>query len=152
MISGRSGFIGDGAKRFEGPFVTTAAEPDEDAARVEQLRGHTADHLFKHNRRGSADQTFSRGSVSAEMAIRSASTGTSTTLGFTNQRDGGFSNTLNAGLEMQRRRSPAKPDGLGGRCWTSWEILFDGQKFVRQSSRLTLQVSAFRKPSRLPRL
>lgn len=35
-----------------------AEEPDEDAARVEQLHGHTADHLFKHNRRGSADQTF----------------------------------------------------------------------------------------------
>lgn len=48
------------------------------------------------------------------MAIRSASTGTSTTLGFTNQRDGDFSNTQDAGLEMQRRRSPAKPDGLGG--------------------------------------
>ena len=60
---------------------------------MEQLRGHTADHLFKHNRRGSADQTFSRGSVSAEMAIRSASAGTSTTLGFTNQRDGDFSET-----------------------------------------------------------
>ena len=47
------------------------------------------------------------------MAIRSASTGISTTLGFTNKRDGNFSNTLDAGLEMQRRRSPAKPDGLG---------------------------------------
>ncbi len=93
MISGQSGFIGDGAKRFAGPFVTIAAEPDSDATRVEQLRGHTADHLFKHKRRGSADQTFSRGSVSAEMAIRSASAGTSTTLGFTNQRDGDFSET-----------------------------------------------------------
>ena len=58
MISGRSGFIGDEAKRFAGPFVTIAAEPDLDAARVEQLRGHTADHLFKHNRRGSEIQTF----------------------------------------------------------------------------------------------
>ena len=28
MISGRSGFIGDEAKRFAGPFVTIAAEPD----------------------------------------------------------------------------------------------------------------------------
>ena len=93
MISGRSGFIGDEAKRFAGPFVTIAAEPDEDAARVEQLRGHTADHLFKHNQRGASNQTFSCGSVSAEMAIRSASAGTSTTLGFTNQRDGDFSNT-----------------------------------------------------------
>jgi len=82
MISGRSGFIGDEAKRFAGPFVTIAAEPDEDEARGEQLRGHTADHLFKKNRRGSAIQTFSRGSVSAEMAIRSASAGTSTTHGF----------------------------------------------------------------------
>jgi hypothetical protein len=82
MISGRSGFIGDGAKRFAGPFVTIAAEPDEDAARVEQLRGHTADHLFKNNRRGSAIQTFSRGSVSAEMAIRSADACISTSLGF----------------------------------------------------------------------
>ena len=60
---------------------------------MEQLRGHTADHLFNHNRRGSPDQTFFCGSVSAEMAIRSASAGTSTTLGFTNQRDGDFSET-----------------------------------------------------------
>ena len=36
---------------------------------------------------------FFRGSVSAEMAIRSASAGISTTLGFTNQRDGDFSET-----------------------------------------------------------
>jgi hypothetical protein len=42
-----------------------------------------ADYLFKNNRRGSAIQIFSRGSVSAEMAIRSAATGISTTLGFT---------------------------------------------------------------------
>ncbi len=47
------------------------------------------------------------------MAIRSASAGTSTTLGFTNKRDGDFFKTQDAGLEMQRRRSPAKPDGLG---------------------------------------
>ena len=93
FFSGRSGFIGDGAKRFAGPFVTIAAEPDEDAARVEQLRGHTADHLFKHNQRGASNKTFYRCSVSAEMAIRSASAGTSTTLGFTNQRDGDFSET-----------------------------------------------------------
>ncbi len=39
-------------KRTAGPFVTIAAEPDEDAAWVEQLRGHTVDHLFKNNRRG----------------------------------------------------------------------------------------------------
>lgn len=67
---------------------------------MEQLRGHRADHLFKNNRRGSATQAFSRGSVSAEMAIRSASAGTSTTLGFTNQRDGDFSETR----RMQNRR------------------------------------------------
>ncbi len=67
---------------------------------MEQLRGHTAYHLFKNNRRGSAVQTFSCGSVSAEMAIRSASAGTSTTLGFTNQRDGDFSETR----RMQDRR------------------------------------------------
>ena len=82
IFSERSGFIGDEAKRFAGPFVTIAAEPDEDAARVEQLRGHTADHLFKHNQRGASNQIFYRGSVSAEMAIRSASAGTSTTYGF----------------------------------------------------------------------
>ena len=52
---------------------------------------------FKNNRRGSADQAFYRGSVSAEMAIRWASAGTSTTHRFTNQRDGDFSNTGNAG-------------------------------------------------------
>jgi len=67
---------------------------------VEQLRGHTAYHLFKNNRRGSAVQTFSCGSVSAEMPIRSASAGTSATLGFTNQRDGDFSETR----RMQERR------------------------------------------------
>lgn len=74
---------------------------------MEQLRGHTADHLFKHNRRGSPDQTFSCGGVSAEMAIRSASAGTSTTLGFTNQRDGDFSETI----RMKDRR--------GGDGWES---------------------------------
>jgi hypothetical protein len=67
---------------------------------VEQLRGHTADHLFKKNQRGSAVQTFSCGSVLAEMAIRSASAGTSATLGFTNQREGDFSETR----RMQDRR------------------------------------------------
>ena len=34
------------------------------------------------------------------MAIRSAAAGTSTTLGFTNQRDGDFSNTLDAELVL----------------------------------------------------
>ena len=67
---------------------------------MEQLRGHTADHLFKNNQRGSAVQTFSCASVSAEMAIRSAVAGTSATLGFTNQRDGDFSETR----RMQDRR------------------------------------------------
>jgi len=81
--SGRSGFIGDAAERFAGPFVALRRSRTQNSARVEQLRGHTADHLFKHNRRGSPDQVFSRGSVSAEMAIRSASAGTSTTSGFT---------------------------------------------------------------------
>jgi len=70
MISGRSGFIRDAAKRFAGPFVTIVAEPDEDEARVGQLRGDRVDQLFKHNRRGSEIQTFSRASVSAEMAIQ----------------------------------------------------------------------------------
>ena len=48
------------------------------------------------------------------MAIRSAAAGTSTTLGFTNQPDGDFSNTQDAALEMQRSRSPAMPCGFGG--------------------------------------
>ena len=42
MMSGRSGFIGDGAERFAGPFVTMRRSRKQDAARVEQLRGHTA--------------------------------------------------------------------------------------------------------------
>lgn len=100
FFSGRSGFIGDGAKRFAGPFVTLLRSRTMRLGAVEQLRGHTAYHLFKNNRRGSANQTFSCGSVSAEMAIRSASTGTSATLGFTNQRDGDFSETR----RMQDRR------------------------------------------------
>ena len=66
---------GGGAERFVAPFVTLRRSRTQDAARVEQLRGHTADYLFKNYRRGSAIQTFSRGSVSAEMAIRSAGTG-----------------------------------------------------------------------------
>jgi hypothetical protein len=73
---------------------------------------------FKNNRRGSAIQIFSRGSVSAVMAIRSASTGTSTTRRFTNQRDGDFSNTGNAGdwrcSGCGRFWSEAEPAGLGG--------------------------------------
>ncbi len=75
---------------------------------MEQLRGHTANRLFKNNRLGSANQTFSCGSVSAEMAIRSASAGTSTTLVFANQRDGDFSKTR----KIQDRR--------GG---DGWELL-----------------------------
>ncbi len=59
-----------------------AEEPDEDAARVEQLRGHTAVQLFKNNPRGSANQIFSCGSVSAEMAIQSAPAGISRSHGF----------------------------------------------------------------------
>jgi hypothetical protein len=100
FFSGRSGFIGDGAKRFAGPFVTLLRSRTMRLGAVEQLRGHTACHLFKNNRRGSAAQTFSCGSVSAEMPIRSASAGTSTTLGITNQRDGDFSETR----RMQDRR------------------------------------------------
>jgi hypothetical protein len=50
----------------------------------------TADYHFKHNRRGSEVQTFSRGNMSAEMSIRSVSVGTSTAVRFTNQRDGFF--------------------------------------------------------------
>jgi len=88
---------GGGAERFVAPFVTLRRSREQDAAWVEQLRGHTADHLFKNNRRGSANQTFSCGSVSAEMSIRWASAGTPTTHRFTNQRDGDFSNTGNAG-------------------------------------------------------
>jgi len=42
MMSGRSGFIGDGAERFAGPFVTLRRSRTQDATRVEQLRGHTA--------------------------------------------------------------------------------------------------------------
>jgi hypothetical protein len=106
FFSGRSGFIGDGAKRFAGPFVTLLRSRRMRLGAVEQLRGHTADHLFKNNRRGSAHQTFSCGSVSAEMAIRSASAGTSTTLGITNQRDGDFSESR----RMQERRGS---DGRG---------------------------------------
>ena len=52
------------------------------------------------------------------MAIRSASTGTSTTRRFTNQRDGHFSNTGNAGdwrcSGCGRFWSEAEPAGLGG--------------------------------------
>jgi hypothetical protein len=70
---------GGGAERFVAPFVTLRRSRTQDAARVEQLRGHAAVHLFKHNWRGSPDQAFSRGSVSAEMAIRSAATGISMT-------------------------------------------------------------------------
>jgi hypothetical protein len=40
--SGRSGFIGDAAERFAGPFVTLRRSRTQDSARVEQLRGHTA--------------------------------------------------------------------------------------------------------------
>ncbi len=36
---------GDGAKRFAGPFVTLRRSRTQDAARVEQLRGHTAKNL-----------------------------------------------------------------------------------------------------------
>lgn len=42
MMSGRSGFIADGAEGFAGPFVTLRRSRTQDAARVEQLRGHTA--------------------------------------------------------------------------------------------------------------
>jgi hypothetical protein len=100
IFSGRSGFIGDGAKRFAGPFVTLLRSRTMRPGAVEQLRGHTAYHLFKNNQRGASNQTFSCGGVSAEMAIRSASAGTSTTLGFTNQRDADFSETR----RMQDRR------------------------------------------------
>ena len=65
--------------------MTIAAEPDEDEARVEKLRRHTADHPFKRNRRASEIQTSYRCSVLAEMTIRSAFAATSRTLRFTNR-------------------------------------------------------------------
>ena len=108
---------GGGAERFVVPFATIAAKPDEDAARMEQVRGHTADHLFKNNRPGSANQTFSCGSVSAEMAIRSAARGTSTNFGF---KEGDLSCFCSARAEMHCEKG-----GAFRACGTSrtWERL-----------------------------
>jgi len=69
MMSGRSGFIGDGAKRFAGPFVTLRRSRTQDAARVEQLRGHTAKpHRYLFDPDESIYEFW--GGVSAEMSIR----------------------------------------------------------------------------------
>ena len=38
---------GGGAERFVAPFVTLRRSRTQDAARVEQLRGHTVDYLLK---------------------------------------------------------------------------------------------------------
>jgi hypothetical protein len=81
--SGRSGFIGDAAERFAGPFVTLRQSRTQNAAQVEQLRGHTAKNPTQPPRSGRDYFRVFGGSVSAEMAIRSASAGTSTTSGFT---------------------------------------------------------------------
>jgi hypothetical protein len=96
-----------------GAIRDIAAEPDEDAARVEQLRGHAADHLFKHNWRGSPDQAFSRGSVSAEMAIRSAARGISMThefsagnLSFKNEEGWDLSRQAELACILRRRFKP----------------------------------------------
>jgi len=66
-----------------GAIRDIAAKPDARCSAggaASRTRGKLS---FKNNRRGSAIQIFSRGSVSAEMAIRSAATDISTTLGFT---------------------------------------------------------------------
>ncbi len=54
--------------------------------------------FFQNNRRGSAIQIFSRGSVSAEMAIRSAARGSSTNFGF---KEGDLSCFCSARAEMR---------------------------------------------------
>lgn len=75
-----------------GAIRNIAAKPDDMTRRGWSSFADTRQiTFFKNNRRGSAVQTFSRGSVSAKMAIRSAAICTSVTFGFTNQRDGDFS-------------------------------------------------------------
>jgi len=69
MNSGRSGFIGDGAKRFAGPFVTLRRSRTQDAARVEQLRGHWRKPRLPGDAGFDLDAIFAE-DVSAEMSIR----------------------------------------------------------------------------------
>ena len=70
-----------GAKRFAGPFVTLRRSRTQVAARVEQLRGHWGNPRLPGDAGFDLDTIFAE-DVSAEMSIRSASAGTSTTLRF----------------------------------------------------------------------
>ena len=109
FFSGRSGFIGDGAKRFAGPFVTLRRSRTQDAAGVEQLRGHWRYPRLLGDAGFDLDAILAE-DVSAEMSIRSASAGTSTTSGFTG---GNLSCHLSARAEtgFQRRLARVKRSG-----------------------------------------